>query len=104
GRGGPDALHRSGGSQNGGGTDTAYDVARVRAHLPQLRGGGGRGAEHLEGPGGSQTPDVVAHAVYDVLTGPLANQGDVTPAERNAEATRVPGRRALADLLRGDAR
>ena len=69
-----------------------YDVARVRAHFPQLRDGPATGAAHFDGPGGSQTPDVVAQAVYDVLTGPLANHGDMTPAERNAEAAVVAGR------------
>jgi cysteine desulfurase family protein (TIGR01976 family) len=85
-------------------TGTGYDVARVRAHFPQLREGEGLGAAHFDGPGGSQTPDVVAQAVYDVLTGPLANQGDVTPAERNAGAAVMAGRRAMADLLGADPR
>jgi len=85
-------------------TGTTYDVARVRAHFPQLREGEGLGAAHFDGPGGSQTPDVVAQAVYDVLAGPLANQGDVTPAERNAEAAVVAGRQAMADLLGADPR
>jgi cysteine desulfurase family protein (TIGR01976 family) len=80
-------------------TSTAYDVARVRAHFPQLRPGEDRGAAHFDGPGGSQTPDVVAQAVYDVLTSPLANRGPVTPAERNAETAVLAGRQAMADLL-----
>ena len=33
-----------------------YDVASVRAHFPALA----EGAAHFDGPGGSQTPDVVA--------------------------------------------
>ena len=75
-------------------TDTAYDVARVRAHFPQLGDGEGLGAAHFDGPGGTQTPDVVARAVYDALVAPLANDGDVTAAERNAGsgADRRPGR------------
>ena len=85
-------------------SSTTYDVARVRAHFPQLGEGEGRGAAHFDGPGGSQTPDVVAQAVYDALTAPLANRGTVTPAERNAEATVVAGRRAMADLLGADPR
>jgi cysteine desulfurase family protein (TIGR01976 family) len=85
-------------------TGTTYDVERVRAHFPQLGDGPGLGAAHFDGPGGSQTPDVVAQAVYDLLTGPLANQGDVTPAERNAEAAVVAGRAAIADLLGADPR
>ena len=81
---------------------TRYDVARVRSHFPQLKGGPGTGAAHFDGPGGSQTPDVVAQAVYDVLVSPLANRGDTTPAERNAEAAVVGARAAMGDLLAAD--
>jgi cysteine desulfurase family protein (TIGR01976 family) len=81
---------------------SSYDVARVRSHFPQLRAGAGTGAAHFDGPGGSQTPDVVAQAVYDVLAAPLANLGQATPAERNAEAAVQGARSALADLLGAD--
>jgi cysteine desulfurase family protein (TIGR01976 family) len=77
---------------------TAYDVDAVRAHFPALAGG----AAHFDGPGGSQTPDVVAQAMYDTLTGPLANRGSNTAAERNAEAAVQGARTALADLLGAD--
>ena len=40
--------------------------------------------------------------MYDVLTGPLANLGDATPAERNAQAAVVGARAAMADLLAAD--
>src|SRR3954471_344598 len=83
---------------------TAYDVARVRSHFPQLRDGEGLGAAHFDGPGGSQTPDAVARAVYDTLTGPLANDDSFTPAERNATSAAVAGRAAVADLLNADPR
>jgi selenocysteine lyase/cysteine desulfurase len=79
-----------------------YDVARVRAHFPQLKKGPATGAAHFDGPGGSQTPDVVAQAMYDVLVAPLANRGDTTPAERNAEAAVVAARAAIGDLLATD--
>ncbi len=79
-----------------------YDVARVRSHFPQLTEGPATGAAHFDGPGGSQTPDVVARAMYDVLVGPLANRGDTTPAERNAEAAVVAARAAVGDLLGTD--
>lgn len=78
---------------------SSYDVARVRSHFLQLKDGPGTGAAHFDGPGGSQTPDVVARAMYDVLTGPLANRGDSTPAERNAEAAVFGARAAVGDLL-----
>jgi len=81
---------------------TTYDVARVRSHFPQLKQGPGTGAAHFDGPGGSQTPDVVARAVYDVLVSPLANRGDTTPAERNADAAVLGARAAIGDLLATD--
>jgi selenocysteine lyase/cysteine desulfurase len=77
---------------------TTYDVEAVRAHFPALA----RGAAHFDGPGGSQTPDVVAQAMYDTLTGPLANRGSNTAAERNAEAAVHGARTALGDLLGTD--
>jgi cysteine desulfurase family protein (TIGR01976 family) len=83
---------------------TTYDVARVRSHFPQLREGDGLGAAHFDGPGGTQTPDVVARAVHDTLVGPLANDADVTPAERNAGRALTEGRAAMADLLNADPR
>ena len=79
---------------------TSYDVAAVRAHFPSLRGG----AAHFDGPGGTQTPDVVARAVHDTLLSPLANRGSATPAERNADAAVVAARSALGDLLGADPR
>ena len=54
-----------------------YDVGAVRAHFPALAAG----AAHFDAPGGTQTPDVVAKAVADTLTAPIANRGSVTAAE-----------------------
>jgi len=79
---------------------SGLDVADVRAHFPALR----EGAAHFDGPGGSQTPDVVAEAMVRTLTGPLANRGSATQAERNAEDAVAQGRLALADLLGADPR
>ena len=81
-----------------------YDVARVRSHFPQLQEGEGLGAAHFDGPGGTQTPDVVARAVHDTLVGPLANDDETTPAERNARARLTEARAAMADLLNADPR
>ena len=75
-----------------------YDVAAVRAHFPSLRDG----TAYFDGPGGTQTPDVVAKAVHDTLLSPLANRGSATLAERNADAAVVGARSALADLLGAD--
>jgi cysteine desulfurase family protein (TIGR01976 family) len=79
-------------------TDESYDVERIRSHFPALR----EGAAHFDGPGGSQTPDVVASAVADTLTSAIANRGSVTPAERRADAVVVAARSAMADLLAVD--
>ncbi len=78
----------------------AIDVAAVRARFPALSAG----AAHFDGPGGSQTPDVVARAVSDTLTSPIANRGTVTAAEQNAERVVHAARTAMADLLGADAR
>src|SRR5690348_9888227 len=75
--------------------DTAYDVAAVRAHFPALD----EGAAHFDGPGGSQTPDVVADAVAGTLRAAVANRGDITVAERRADGIVLAARQAMADLL-----
>ncbi|WP_295695225.1 cysteine desulfurase-like protein [Lapillicoccus sp.] len=79
---------------------TTFDVAAFRAHFPSLHGA----AAHFDGPGGSQTPSVVADAIARTMTSPLANRGSVTTAERNAEAAVQGARSALADLVGGDPR
>ena len=76
----------------------SFDVAAVRAEFPALAAG----TAHFDGPGGSQTPRVVAQAVADTLLSPLANRGTMTQAERNAEATVRSARAAMADLLGAD--
>jgi len=80
--------------------ETTYDVARLRARIPALDSG----LAFFDGPGGSQTPDVVADAVRDTLAGPLSNRGDLTVAQANAEAAVAGFRAALADLLDADPR
>ncbi|MBO0827355.1 MAG: cysteine desulfurase-like protein [Streptosporangiales bacterium] len=77
-----------------------YDVAAVRAHFPALA----EGAAHFDGPGGSQTPDVVADAVADTLRAAVANRGRVTAAERRADDVVTEARAAAADLLGADPR
>jgi cysteine desulfurase family protein (TIGR01976 family) len=76
------------------------DVASVRAHFPALT----EGAAHFDGPGGSQTPDVVGRAVADTLTSAISNRGTVTASERRAEQVVTDCRAALADLLGADPR
>lgn len=79
-------------------SDGVYDVERVRSHFPALRAG----AAHFDGPGGSQTPDVVAMAVADTLTSAISNRGTVTPSERLADTVVVEARAAMGDLLGTD--
>lgn len=78
----------------------AYDVDRIRSHFPALRSG----TAHFDGPGGTQTPDVVAQAVADTLTSSIANRGTVTAAEQRAEDIVRDCRAALGDLLGVDPR
>lgn len=75
-----------------------YDVSAVRAQFPALSSG----TAHFDGPGGSQTPTVVAEAVASTLTASIANRGTVTAAERRAEETVVAARAAMGDLLGTD--
>lgn len=72
-----------------------FDVSRVRSHFPSLESG----VAHFDGPGGTQTPLSVGQAICKTMTGPLANQGTLTQAERNAEAAVDNARSAMADLL-----
>lgn len=78
----------------------SLDVAALRAQIPALA----EGAAHFDAPGGTQTPAPVAQAVYDALTSAVSNRGDVTPAERRADAIVLAAREAMADLLGGDPR
>ncbi len=71
------------------------DVAALRSHFPQLADG----TVYLDGPGGTQTPDVVADAIRDALLSPLSNRGTTTAAARNADAIVADARSALGDLL-----
>jgi cysteine desulfurase family protein (TIGR01976 family) len=77
-----------------------YDVAAVRARFPALQ----MGTAHFDGPGGTQVPDAVARAVAETLTSPIANRGQVTAAERLADAVVRDARQALSDLLGADPR
>ena len=72
-----------------------FDVDRVRSHFPSLESG----VAHFDGPGGTQTPLSVGQAICKTMTGPLANQGTLTQAERNAESAVDNARSAMADLL-----
>lgn len=75
-----------------------YDVERVRADFPALASG----TAHFDGPGGSQVPRQVAHAVASTLGSSISNRGTVTAAARRAEDVVVGCRAALGDLLATD--
>lgn len=78
----------------------AYDVDTVRSHFPSLRSG----VAHFDGPGGSQTPDVVAAAIANTMTSSISNRGTVTDAERRADDVVTEARAAMGDLLAVDPR
>ena len=75
-----------------------YDVQRLRARMPALASG----IAYFDGPGGTQTPDVVADAIAAALVGGLSNRGRTTQAERNADDITVGARLAGADLVNAD--
>src|SRR3954453_11340882 len=74
-----------------------YDVERVRASFPALRDG----TAYFDGPGGSQVPREVAHAVAATMGAGLSNRGSVTAAERRADEVVRAARQAVADLVGG---
>jgi cysteine desulfurase family protein (TIGR01976 family) len=76
-------------------TVPGYDIDAVRSAFPSLRAG----AAHFESPGGTQTPEVVAQAIYRALTEPLSNRDRGTQAERNADDIVHSCRDAIGDLL-----
>jgi cysteine desulfurase family protein (TIGR01976 family) len=78
---------------------STFDVDAIRAHFPALSDG----TAYFDGPGGSQTPTVVADAIRAAMLAPLSNRGNTTTAARNAEAIVVQCRQALGDLLNADA-
>jgi cysteine desulfurase family protein (TIGR01976 family) len=78
----------------------ALDVAAIRARVPALKSGSAR----FDAPGGTQTPQPVVDAIAEALTRPLANRGQLTEGERNADGIVLEARRALADLLAADPR
>jgi cysteine desulfurase family protein (TIGR01976 family) len=75
-----------------------YDVDRIRARIPALADG----TAYFDGPGGTQTPDVVAQAIADALTCGLSNRARITQAERNADDITASARLAGADLVNAD--
>ncbi len=75
--------------------EVTLDIERVRASFPALNDD----TAYFDGPGGSQTPRAVAHAVAAAMGAGLANRAVVTAAERRAEDIVQGSRSAVADLL-----
>jgi cysteine desulfurase family protein (TIGR01976 family) len=73
-----------------------YDLTALRSQFPALTAG----TAHFDGPGGTQTPRPVIHAITHALAHPLSNRGHAVPGERNADGIVTEARRAMADLLR----
>ena len=72
-----------------------YDVQAVRADFPSLQ----QGIAFFDGPGGSQTPAVVAQTIAETMTSAISNRGDITSSERRAERVVQEARAAMGDLL-----
>lgn len=75
-----------------------FDVERLRARVPALASG----TAFFDGPGGTQTPDIVADAMAAAMKGQLANRSRETQAGRNADDIVLAARAAMADLLGAD--
>lgn len=75
-----------------------FDLEQIRAHFPSLDSG----TAHFDGPGGTQTPDVVGLAIASTLTGPLSNRGRSVASEVKADEAVLQFRRAFADFLNVD--
>lgn len=75
-----------------------FDVERLRARIPALNSG----TAFFDGPGGTQTPDIVADAMAAAMKGELANRARETQAGRNADDIVLAARAAMANLLGAD--
>lgn len=76
----------------------AFDLEQLRSHFPSLESG----TAHFDGPGGTQTPDVVGLAIASTLTGPLSNRGRSVDSEAKADEAVLQFRRAFGDFLNVD--
>jgi cysteine desulfurase family protein (TIGR01976 family) len=80
--------------------DPGLDLARIRAHFSALgRRLAGSPVVYLDGPGGSQTPDSVAHAVAEYLTQTNANAGGPFCTSAATDQLLHDARLVAADLL-----
>jgi cysteine desulfurase family protein (TIGR01976 family) len=77
----------------------AFDVDRVRAAYPALADG----YAYLDGAAGTQLPHVVIDAVAGAYRAGLGNSGGAFPASRRSDMITDECRRAVADLVGGQA-
>jgi cysteine desulfurase family protein (TIGR01976 family) len=76
------------------------DIAAIRSRFSALsRSDGDSPVVYLDGPGGSQTPDAVAHAVADYLTASNANLGGPFVTSEATDRLLWDARGAAADFL-----
>lgn len=76
------------------------DISRTRSQFPALeRVEAGQPAAYLDGPGGTQAPQVVMDAMARVLEEGISNLGGGFGASQAAEDVTIAGREAMADFL-----
>ena len=59
----------------------SYQVDQVRKDFPSLNSG----IAYFDGPGGTQTPQIVGDAIAKAIVQPLSNRGTTTISEQNAD-------------------
>lgn len=77
---------------------SAYPLATIRASFPALR----TGSALFDGPGGTQTPAVVADAIRDAMLTSVSQRGRNNYSEQAADRIVVEARRAMGDFLNVD--
>ena len=78
------------------------DAETIRSHFPALsRRHNGHPVAYLDGPGGTQVPEVVVDRMSDYLLGHNANTHWNYPTSAETDAMIDDARRALADFMNG---
>src|SRR5271154_2108478 len=78
----------------------ALDLTYIRAQFPSLtQTVNGHPAVFLDGPGGTQVPQRVIHAISDYLRRDNANTGGAYATGRRTDAMLAEARAAMADFL-----
>jgi cysteine desulfurase family protein (TIGR01976 family) len=83
---------------------TSFDISWVRAQFPSLQQSvNGYPAAFLDGPGGTQVPQLVIDAITNYLKQSNANTGGAYATSRRTDAMIAEARLAMADFLGCDA-